>query len=1098
MCCLTEQRPHKPVLFRAARLCLLLLALYALSGHSGAITKHPSSHTSSVRPTDSAVSHNEISEGSAPAERAVQEGELLLADWTEDSSRGAIKKFAEARSICQSAADAPGEIRALSLAGDVHLSLSEYSQALDSYAEALKLSRLSGNRWAEAKALSDISVIYAYLGEVKKAISYSERAHRMSRDAGDRLGEAWALNNLGEAYYFAGDMQKARRSFEEAFSLWRDEDWRGRSQTLLNMGYVHFDVREMEKASDNYSQALSIFRAANYRRGEALALTAIGGLDSYLGRRQSALDHHNRAVTLFHTMGDRNGEAVALNGLGYVYRELGEYQKALDCYARARQFFSVLGNREYEDFTTIRVGNSYQGMGDNQKAIECYRQSLRRSARYSQTKANALNFIGMAYDSMGETRKSLDHYRQALGLYKAVEDKMGEASVLGNIGNAYHAVGKDARALDYYRQALTRSRAARDSSGEMNSLFQIAKVLRDRGELAAARAEIEAALAVVESLRHELSSRNLRDSYSASVQQYYELYIDLLMQLHRQRPGDGLAGLALQVSEMARARSLLDTLRDVREDIRRGAEPGASSRAHELSLALGVLFERETRLLSGRHTPEQVAALAGEIQALKREYDEVESEIRAQSPRYAALTRPPSLTLREIQQQVLEDDTLLLEYAMGDQRSYLWAVTKDEMTAYELPGRKEIEDAARSVYELLTARRRQPGEAAAQYSERVARADEEYWRQASALSNLLLEPVADRLGAKRLLLVLDGALQYIPFGALPAPTRGAAVGADAAVPLIALQEIINLPSASIQAGLRQERARREDVPGTVAVFADPVFEEDDPRLRQTAGASFVQASAQGSPEPDAGAGALPGGRSFPRLLYSRDEAKAIVGAAPSGTTLQALDFTANRATALSPRLNQYRIIHFATHGVIDSQHPELTYLVLSQVNERGQKQDGMLLLGDIYNLNLPAEMVVLSACDTALGKDVRGEGLVGLTRGFMYAGASSVVASLWAIDDEATAELMKVFYSRMLIDGMPRAAALREAQLSLWKQKRWRAPYYWAAFVLQGNHRPAAGDGLKGAGDSAVAGWATASVFLLLCGLYGVQRQRDRGMLKRG
>lgn len=166
--------------------------------------------------------------------------------------------------------------------------------------------------------------------------------------------------------------------------------------------------------------------------------------------------------------------------------------------------------------------------------------------------------------------------------------------------------------------------------------------------------------------------------------------------------------------------------------------------------------------------------------------------------------------------------------------------------------------------------------------------------------------------------------------------------------------------------------------------------------------------------------------------------------------MKALDFNANRVTATSSDLGQYRIVHFATHGLLNSEHPELSGIVLSLVDEQGRPQDGFLRLREIYNLNLPAELVVLSACRTGLGKEIKGEGLVGLTRGFMYAGAARVVASLWKVQDDATAELMKRFYLGMLKDGMRPAAALRSAQVEMWKQKRWRSPYYWAAFVLQG------------------------------------------------
>jgi CHAT domain-containing protein len=187
-----------------------------------------------------------------------------------------------------------------------------------------------------------------------------------------------------------------------------------------------------------------------------------------------------------------------------------------------------------------------------------------------------------------------------------------------------------------------------------------------------------------------------------------------------------------------------------------------------------------------------------------------------------------------------------------------------------------------------------------------------------------------------------------------------------------------------------------------------------------------------------------------RLPFSRDEAEAIAAVAPADSVFKALDFQANRATALSEKLADYRIVHFATHGLLDSAHPELSGLALSLVDENGQAQDGYLRLNEIYNLKLNADLVVLSACQTGLGKEVKGEGLIGLTRGFMYAGAPRIVASLWQVNDAATAELMKRFYRGMLKEKLRPAAALRQAQLELMKKPAWRAPYYWGAFVLQG------------------------------------------------
>jgi CHAT domain-containing protein len=262
--------------------------------------------------------------------------------------------------------------------------------------------------------------------------------------------------------------------------------------------------------------------------------------------------------------------------------------------------------------------------------------------------------------------------------------------------------------------------------------------------------------------------------------------------------------------------------------------------------------------------------------------------------------------------------------------------------------------------------------------------------------------------------------------------------------MVAEHEIVNLPSASVLAVLRQESRDRRPPGKAVAVLADPVYEHDDPRLAEVraAGARF----------PDSPAG-RDGSRGFPRLAATRREAAAIVAAAPEGAAMRAMGFEASRAAALSPELARYGIVHFATHGVFDDENPGQSGIVLSLFDSQGQAQDGFLRLHDIFGLDLPAEMVVLSACDTALGEEIRGEGLVGMVRGFMHAGAERVVASLWRVDDEATGDLMRRFYVEILQNGRRPAAALRHAQLAVRDQGRWRAPFYWAAFSLQGEWR---------------------------------------------
>ncbi|MDQ3254579.1 MAG: CHAT domain-containing protein, partial [Acidobacteriota bacterium] len=564
---------------------------------------------------------------------------------------------------------------------------------------------------------------------------------------------------------------------------------------------------------------------------------------------------------------------------------------------------------------------------------------------------------------------------------------------------------------------------------------------------------------------------------------FHESYIDLLMRMHAADPVAGHHLAALTVSEQARARSLLELLAEAFTDIRQGVDVQLLERERSLKERLTIKLDDLTKLLSGKHTAQQKAAAAKEVDGLTGEYRQAQIEIRQRSPRYAALTQPQTLGTKEIQ-QMLDGDTILLEYALGRDQSYLWAVTTDRVLSYQLPSRVEIESAAHRVYQLLVARQPAPGLTGIQQRERETEADAHYQAQATALSQMLLGPVAAQLGTKRLLIVADGALQYLPFAALPVPVGQGSEAASGQAsennnatrppapsprpPLVLEHEIVSLPSASVLALLRRELVGRQPATRAVAVLADPVFNDDDARIKlsrasrkspagtqhQTAETTLLASHSSPALERSISSVRGSGDRaSLRRLLFSRDEAEAILTVTSQPSSLKALDFRANRALAMSDELSQYRVIHFATHGLLDSHHPELSGLVLSLVDEAGRPQDGFLRLHEIYNLRLNADLVVLSACQTGLGKEVRGEGLIGLTRGFMYAGSPRVMASLWQVDDAATAELMKRFYRGMMRERLTPAAALRTAQLEMLKKKHWQSPYYWGAFVLQGEWR---------------------------------------------
>ncbi len=862
--------------------------------------------------------------------------------------------------------------------------------AISKYREALPLLRSSGNHERAATVLNNVGLFYRTLGELNHALDFYNQALTLRRQIGDRRGEAISLDDLG---------------------------------------YIYVELGEMQKGLDLYEQALAIERADKSQRLEAITLTNMGSVYFALGETDRALDYYSRALPLFKAVGGRPREAVTLTNMGAIYFSRGEHEKALEFYDRAL--------------------------------------ALQQALNVRASIANTRLHMGLLYAKQGEKEKAFDFLNQALEFARKIGNPFTEGEVLAVIGEVYYEAGEKQKAFEHFNLALPLRQASGDKPGEARTLYWLARSERDRGKLPKALADIEAALHIVETVRGQIVSQGSRASYFSTVQKYYDFYIELLFELHQQDPTGGFDQRAFHASESARARGLVDLLRESRADIRRGADPALLERERSLQQQLSARTQEQSVFLRGEHTIEQAVVMSRELDALTNEYDEVQTRMRKTSPRYAALMQPSVLTLKEIQQS-LDKETLLLEYKLGETRSFVWAVTPSTINIYELPGRAEVERVARRFYEVLTARNEHPlNESAAQRQVRLKQADAEYAMMATQLSRMLLAPLRSHLKAQRLFIVSDGALQYVPFAALPeldananitnakGRTASSAIGSQSSSlilqPLIADHEIISLASASVITVLRRELSGRRSAPKAIAVLADPVFDRDDARVKVPVNNGRVNPAVLRPQSPAAGmTGVAKGSVSMTRLPFSRREAQAILAAIPAGEGMGAFDFQASRATATSQELAQYRILHFATHGVLDSHRPELSAIVLSLVDERGEPQNGFLRLNEIYNLNLPADLVMLSACQTGLGKEIRGEGLVGLTRGFMYAGAARVGTSLWKVDDSATAALMGRFYQAMLKEGKSPAAALRTAQLDMLSQRRWESPYYWAAFTMQG------------------------------------------------
>lgn len=862
----------------------------------------------------------------------------------------------------------------------------------------------------------------------EQAIPLLKTAYQLYQEQGQMQQSALSGLLLGIVYKNLGQLEPSLEYVQEALAFYEQSgDPVGMADSLNQIGLIYQVQADMDRALDAYRQALPHYQKAEDRGGEAYTFNNMGVVYDRLGQYQQALDHYNRALPLWRDVEDGYGEATTLNNIGVIYDHLGEYDQSLQAYEKALLTYRTLKDGLGMARTLNNMGLYYDAVELPQQALTYYERalSLWQEVGDRKGKASTLNNMGYVWAAQGQWEKSLGYYERALPLWQEVGDRKGKASTLNNMGYVYANQGKPEQALEYYQQALSIRQAIGDRPKEALSLYRIAQVQQEQGQLEGALETLKPAIAIIEDLRIKVASQELRTSFFASKQDYYEFYIDLLMQLHQQFPQKGYDAQALQVSEQARARSLLDILAEAQGDVSAGVNPTLLEQKKRLQQQLSLQEERRIQILSRSHSQREAQEIEETIKTLLDQYRAVQALIRVSSPRYAALTQPQPLTLEEIQTQVLDEETLLLEYFLGKKRSYLWLVSSTGIKTYELPGRETLEQSARDFRDALTIP-----------IQRIRRKVME--KTAFALSEQILGPVAEELGDKRLAIAAHGALQYVPFAALAVPDL------PEYTPLIAHHELVHLPSASTVAILRRETQGRSRAPKTLAVLADPVFGQNDGRVSSTS-----RGKAQPLP-PDLERSAKESGVLFDRLPYTQQEAESILALVPTPERLEGFGFRANRELAISQELSQYQIIHFATHGLLNSTNPALSGLVFSLVNPDGEPLNGFLRLHDIFNLNLPSELVVLSACETGLGQNIKGEGLIGLTRGFMYAGSPRLVVSLWSVDDQATAKLMIDFYQTLLKEGKPPSQALREAQLKMWETNQWWQPYYWAAFTLQG------------------------------------------------
>ncbi len=874
----------------------------------------------------------------------------------------------------------------------------------------------------------NIGIVHDALGNYPRALERYERALKLSQDAGDRDGVADTLANIGVLQEMLGNYEEALRYEERALREMEDmRDVDCAATTLGNLGNVHRSLGNYAKALECQERALKMKEDLGDRQGVADTLGNIGNVQSSLGRFAKALEYYERALKLEEDLGDRPDAARALGSIGRVNQSIGSYAKAFRYYERTLRIMEELGDPAGTAATLGNLAGLEETLGNYPRAIEFHERVLAITERLGDRAgaARALLGIGVVHASLGNHAKALECHERALKAEEELGDRAGAAVAVGNIGSAHRGLGNPAKALEFHERALKLQEALGDRAGAAQSLGNLGVDARETGDLATASKHLERAVREAERIHsdpillwalQELATTQMKAGDPARALLNAKRGLALVERMlggladeqgaqarERQwglfavgalaaaRTGD--TAEAVSFLENGRAGALLESLGG-RQAVRWAGVPAELREAEAQARARErTALAAHGRALDGGIVGE-IRARGAALDAARAGVEDVVERIQREAKREASVWYPRAATLEEIQGW-LEEGEALVEYGLSLEEAHAVVLARDGARIVRLGKVADLVERCEAL------RLEDPGLDAS-----------------NALAGLRTTTV-DALGlpddVRRVFVSAEGALSYVPFA-----------------PLLPGREVVCLPSASTYGVLLEERAKEG---AQVLALGDP-----DTEAGADAVAHEVYAAGEGRR------------RRGPRLVPlpgTREEAKSVGDVTLLGK--EASEGGLRGALARTAARNgRWRAIHFACHGIVDPERPSLSSLALAPDAE----DDGFLTALEVLRMDLPCDLVVLSACETGRGKVVRGEGILGLTRAFMFAGAPRVICSLWKVDDEATRALMTRFYARWNPkDGSNRlgaAAALEAAQEFVRSQERWKHPHYWAAWVLWG------------------------------------------------
>jgi CHAT domain-containing protein len=885
--------------------------------------------------------------------------------------------------------------------------------------------------------------------------------------------------NAGVEAYKQYRLDKAGEEYEKALNIYLSTgDLQGAGSCYVRMGEVYSSLSLYENALSSYNNACEIFKKLSKKDMEASSLINKGEIYLDLRLYEESLKSCKDAMSLYEELSDKKGKANSLSHIGDIYRDLGMFSDSLKFYTDSLSSFIELNDTENIALLLCKTGEDYIKSGDKESGLQKLQESLNIAKNSPSISYDVLMRTGNICQEYGYYEEALSKYREARKTVKEQGDKIKEYKALLGIARTDLLKGDDEGSLGIYDRVMALALESGDNGGRIDALFNAAeiydkhsrtndavkaynecldfyksvgnsfgtvKTLQNLGAIYEKSGQVDMAgkcyvesITELEKIRGEIKLEEFKESFSEKFMPYYRHIINFFIKSGKYKE-------AFNYLEMARARSLLDAITHARVDIKKGAKTELLEKDKKLQSEMNYLqsaLVRENSL--AKHNEELLKELEGKLLKTRESFNSLQQELLLDSPSYSFLTglkRP--LTLEEVQNKVLGDNQFILEYFINSDKLDVWVISKNSSSFVEIPVtadevNKKIED-FRKPFEELKGKE-------SLFIDILSKCSA---GNLSELYSIIFKPVLDKVSIPdnaELFIVPDGILYYLPFEALVTEmgknSDKGVVFSDFSKNkyLIEKYSISYIPSATLlDPSLRE---KKEKPSGTFLAFGNPDFSVT-PDVQIIPGMNnFIR---------------LQGGENyyFAPLPNTEKQVKNIEEFFKK--TGKSDIYLGNNATEdnVKSKSSDYKYLLFATHGFVDEANPMYSALVFSL---KGNTQDdGFLRAMEILNLNIKAELVVLSACETGLGRIRTGEGVIGLTRSFMYAGSPSVVVSLWSVESASTATLMEVFYKNLL-SGMNKGEALRKAKISLMKgtemmegkKVSYSHPFFWAPFILVG------------------------------------------------